>query len=41
MMKHIIYLYKDKVYQSEKNWSFQRIESVLKRLGSTYWEIGI
>jgi hypothetical protein len=40
-MKHIIYLYKDKVYQAEKNWSFQRIESVLKRLGSPYWEIGI
>jgi hypothetical protein len=39
-MKHIIYTYKGKVYQSYKAWSFYHIEEVLTRLGATYWEIG-
>jgi len=40
-MKHIIFTYKDKIYQSYKDWSFEHIEKVLTRLGATYWEIGI
>lgn len=40
-MKHIIFSYKGKVYQSYKDWDFKRIEDVLTRLGSDYWEIGI
>lgn len=39
-MKHIIFTYKNKVYQSYKNWAFDRIERVLTRLGASYWEIG-
>lgn len=41
IMKHIIYVYKGKVYQSSKDWDFKHIEAVLTRLGSEYWEIGI
>lgn len=37
---HIMYTYKGKFYQAHKNWSFERIELVLSRLGATYWEIG-
>jgi len=40
-MKHIIYTYKGKVYESYKDWNFYHIEEVLKRLGASYWEIGI
>lgn len=40
-MIHIIYLYKGKVYQAEKKWTFEQAEKVLNRIGSTYWEIGI
>ena len=40
-MKHIIFTYKGKVYQSYKDWSFERIENVLERLGATYYEIGV
>jgi len=40
-MKHIIYTYKGKVYESFKEWNVQKCESVLQRLGATYWEIGI
>jgi len=35
-MKHIIYTYKGKVYQSWKDWDFDHIEEVLKRLGASY-----
>ncbi len=38
--KHIIYTYKDKIYQAYKQWSFSRCEAVLTRLGAEYWEIG-
>ena len=40
-MKHIIYVYKEEVFQCYKNWSFEKCEQVLSRLGATYWEIGI
>ncbi len=40
-IKHIIYVYKGKVYQLNKLWELKRIEAALTRLGSTYWEIGI
>jgi len=40
-MKHVIYTFKGKVYQSHKDWDFTRIERVLTRLGATYWEIGL
>ena len=40
-MIHIIYTYKGCVYLSEKDWTFERAELVLKRLGASYWEIGI
>jgi hypothetical protein len=39
-MKHIIYTYRNKVYQCYKDWDFERIEKVLERLGASYWEIG-
>ena len=39
-MKHLIYTYKNKVYEANKNWSFKHCEEVLERLGATYWEIG-
>lgn len=39
-MRHIIFTYKGKHYQSFKDWSFDRIEKVLERIGATYWEIG-
>ena len=38
--RHLIYTYKDKVYQAYKKWTFKHCEDVLKRLGATYWEIG-
>jgi len=38
-MRHIIYTYKNKVYQAHKNWSFEHCEEILTRLGATYWEI--
>lgn len=41
VMKHIIFLYKGKVYTRQKDWDFNRIEAVLHRLGCQYWEIGI
>jgi hypothetical protein len=40
-MKHIIYSYKGKVYESHKNWDFKHIEDILTRMGCTYWEIGL
>lgn len=40
-MNHIIFTFRGKVYQSYKNWGFDRIEKVLTRLGATYWEIGM
>lgn len=40
-MIHIIYTYKGKVYDAMKDWTFIHAEAVLKRLGATYWEIGI
>ena len=40
-MKHIIYTFRGKVYQSYKNWEFDRIEKALIRLGADYWEIGM
>jgi hypothetical protein len=39
-MRHIIYTYKENVYQAYKEWSFKYCEEVLERLGATYWEIG-
>lgn len=39
-MKHIIYTYKDNVFQAHKDWSFKHCEEVLERMGATYWEIG-
>lgn len=39
-MMHIIFTYKGKLCQCYKNWDIDRIESVLSRLGATYWEIG-
>ena len=41
MMIHIIYTYKGKVYEIHKKWSINHAENVLRRLGATYWEIGI
>lgn len=41
MKRHVIFIYKGKVYQSYKNWSLSRTEAVLKRLGATWWEIEI
>jgi hypothetical protein len=41
IMIHIIYTYKDKVYQSHKKWTFLHAEEVLTRLGASYLEIGI
>jgi len=38
--RHLIYTYKDKVYQAHKRWTFAHCEKVLNRLGATYWEIG-
>lgn len=38
---HIIFTYKGKVYQAFKKWSFVHCEDVLKRLGASYWEVGI
>jgi hypothetical protein len=40
-MIHIIYTYKEKVYSCFKMWTWKHAEDVLKRLGATYWEIGI
>lgn len=40
-MIHIIYTYKDNVYETYKKWDFMHAEDVLKRLGASYWEIGI
>lgn len=40
-MKHIIFVYRSRVYESYKDWSVDKIEAVLVRLGATYWEIGI
>jgi hypothetical protein len=40
-MIHIIYTYKSKVYQANKNWTIDYAEKVLERLGASYWEIGI
>ena len=40
-MIHIIYTYKGRVYDAFKKWTFNHAEDVLKRLGATYWEIGI
>lgn len=40
-MIHIIYTYKGKVYSVEKDWTFERAERALTRLGAEYWEIGI
>lgn len=37
---HLIFTYKGKVYSQFKNWSFERCEQVLTRLGASYWEIG-
>ena len=39
-VRHLIYTYKDKVYQSHKRWTFSHCEEVLTRLGASYWEIG-
>lgn len=38
--RHIIYVYKGKVRQASKKWTFAHCEEVLTRLGATYWEIG-
>jgi len=40
-MLHIIYTYKGKVYEANKNWTVLQCERVLNRLGSSYWECGI
>lgn len=40
-MIHIMYIFKGKFYQAKKRWSFERAELVLKRLGASYWEIGL
>jgi len=37
---HIMVTYKGKFYQYFKNWTFERIEKVLTRMGASYWEIG-
>jgi hypothetical protein len=39
-MIHIIYTYKGTVYQSFKQWSIERAEKVLNKIGASYWEIG-
>ena len=39
-MKHIIFTYRGNVYQSYKDWSIDRIERVLYRIGATFWDIG-
>jgi len=39
--KHIIFTLNGRVYSRMKDWSIERIEAVLNRLGSEYWEIGI
>ena len=40
-MIHVMYTYKNKFYQCYKGWDINRIESVLKRLGASYWELGV
>lgn len=35
----MIFTFRGKVYQSFKDWDFQKCERVLQRLGATYWEI--
>lgn len=37
---HIMYTYKGKFYSVFKEWSLERAEKVLTRLGASYWEIG-
>lgn len=40
-LTHVMFTYKGEFHQSWKDWSFDRIERVLERLGASYWEIGV
>ena len=39
-VRHIMYTYKGKVHHAWKDWSFNKVERVLTRMGASYWEIG-
>ncbi len=38
--RHLIFTYKGEFYSRHKDWSFEKCENVLTRIGATYWEIG-
>lgn len=38
-VRHIMYTYKGKVHHAWKDWSFNKVERVLTRMGASYWEI--
>ncbi len=40
-LTHLIFTYKGKTYSRFKDWSFDKCEQVLERIGATYWEISI